>query len=130
MPAVFSRDATDDPYTTNAQALIPSTAEAWDNVQEVDEGTKSFRAKSNDAAFVEDRLKKNVVPLSAPPNKIRSVFPSLHKYKKSRFQTWHYKLRKNWPYEEPMATATAPAPIPTGTQNILSLWFAYRCATS
>ena len=109
--------------TINANAIIPTSPEGWLRVPDVAEGITTFRSNSDDARFVEGKLKSKVIPLSAPPGKVRAVFPSLHQYRKSSFQTWYYKTRKDIQFNEEESLAP-PAPseaVPTGKPADFSL---------
>ena len=103
----------------NSNAIIPTSPEGWLRVPDVAEGTTTFRSNSDDARFVEGKLKSKAIPLSAPPGKVRAVYPSLHQYWKSSFQTWYYKVRKEIQLTEEESLVPTPAQeaVPTGMSS-------------
>ena len=88
---IFTRNGSNPQAPTEEE--VPTSLEGWDAVQAVGEGTAPFRAKSDDAAFIEAKLKSGAVPVAVKPDSVRSFFSRLHKYKKQSFRNWFYKAR-------------------------------------
>ena len=73
--------------------VIPQTEEEWARIPEVDEGTSSFKANSEEAKFIQNLLDSKRIPLSTKPNHLRNLYSFLHPFKKASFQSWFYKAR-------------------------------------
>ena len=71
---------------------LPTSLEKWDAVEAMGEGTTPFRAKSEDAAFIQAKLQSGAIPVAVKPDSVRSFFSRLHKYKQQSFRNWFYKV--------------------------------------
>ena len=65
---------------------LPTSLEEWDAVEAMGEGTTPFRAKSDDASFIQAKLQSGAIPVAVKPDSVRSFFSRLHKYKKQSFR--------------------------------------------
>ena len=73
--------------------VVPKTEVAWSQIPDVEDGPTSFRALSEEARFVQGLLESGKITFDVKPVYIRNLYPFLHKYKKTSFCAWYYKVR-------------------------------------
>ena len=72
---------------------IPKTEEEWNAVPPVDEGTSTFYNNSPEGNFVRGLLDERKIDLTILPDKLRNLYPFLHRFKRSSFRNWWYRIR-------------------------------------
>ena len=72
---------------------IPQTEEEWNAIPQVDEGTATFYNNSPEGNFVRGLLDERKIDLTVLPDKLRNLYPFLHRFKRTSFRNWWYRIR-------------------------------------